>query len=240
MRHEHSNRCYRNSAQRPSSAYAPGGLELKAPLRRDNVEIDKIVIPLDGSPVGNSAVDYIVGRKFELMHAQIHLLNVQPPLNIGKIAQVLAPDEIAAMRLAAGLDVLRPARETLQANGMLSTASVVVGRVAEAIVRYAAAHDCTSIVIGTKAMGPLKTFIQGSVPTIVVHRTTVPVTLVKQASGSSMVSTAPYRFEPDHADAELHGSVDSCRAADRIDTNRTTRDRAGGRATAVDEAGAEQ
>ena len=88
---------------------------MKAPLRRDNVEIDKIVIPLDGSPVGNSAVDYIVGRKFELMHAQIHLLNVQPPLNIGKIAQVLAPDEIAAMRLAAGLDVLRPARETLQA-----------------------------------------------------------------------------------------------------------------------------
>jgi len=173
--------------------------------------MDKILIPLDGSRVGNVAIDYIVGRKFELMNADINLINVQPPLNVGKAAQVLVPDEIAAMRLAAGWDVLRPAREVLKANGMRCTARVLIGRVAEAIVRYAA-HECTSIVIGTKGLGPFKPFISGSVPTTVVHLSTVPVTLVKHRGGLPTVSSVPRRSELDDSETEPLGDLTQTRA----------------------------
>jgi nucleotide-binding universal stress UspA family protein len=174
--------------------------------------VDKILIPLDGSRVGNVAIDYIVRRRFELMNADIHLINVQPPLNVGKAAQVLVPDEIAAMRLAAGWDVLRPAREMLKANGMRCTARVLVGKIAEAIVRYAAAHECTSIVMGTKAIRPFKPFIRGSVPTTVVHLSTVPVTLVKHRGGLPAVSPVPRRSKHDHSETEPLGDVTQTRA----------------------------
>jgi nucleotide-binding universal stress UspA family protein len=164
--------------------------------------MERIVIPLDGSSVGNSAIDYVVGRKSELFNADIHLINVQPLLNIGKAAQVLVADEIAAMRLAAGWNVLRPARQALKTNGLRCTARVLIGRISEAIVRYAAAHECSSIVMGTKATGPFKTFIQGSVPAAVVHLTTVPVTLVKHHGRFATDSNLPHRTEVKHSAAE--------------------------------------
>jgi nucleotide-binding universal stress UspA family protein len=195
--------------------------------------MDRILIPLDGSRVGNSAIDYVVGRKFELMDTDIHLINVQPPLNLGKIAQILIPDEIAAMRLAAGWDVLRPAQEALKTNGIRCTGRVLVGRVAEAIVRYAAAYECTSIVMGTKGMKPFKTFIQGSVPTTVVHLTTVPVTLVKHHGRFHASFRMPHRSQLDHSDADpLRDAAHLAQLAPRKSIERP-RSRTRGRAAVV-------
>jgi nucleotide-binding universal stress UspA family protein len=154
----------------------------------------RVLVPLDGSRSGNAAIDYIIGRRKELGEAAIHLLNVQPPVVAGKLAHVLPTEMIAELRRVAGEKVLRPARASLNANGIDCTARVLLGDPAETIVDYAACQGCTSIVMGTKGRSAIGNLVLGSVAARVVNRASVPVTLIKQPSEAfaKMAGNAPH------------------------------------------------
>ena len=56
---------------------------------------------------------------------------------------------------------------------------ILIGHAGEAIVREALQRGCTRIVMGTRGHGALASVIIGSTALQVLHRSELPVTLVK-------------------------------------------------------------
>ena len=96
-----------------------------------------------------------------------------------------------AQPLAAGEEVLRPARELLNTNGIPCATTVLFGSPAQAIVQYVKERDIDAIVMGTRGMNALKSFVLGSVAAKVVGLADVPVTLVKSGLRGSRTSVGP-------------------------------------------------
>lgn len=137
----------------------------------------RLLLPVDGSPRTQRAVDYVVkgsGRE----RAEVHLLNVQPPILARELWHFLESDPIIESRQATGEEVMRPAREALVASGIGYVTSVSIGRTAEAILRYAKENHCDAIVMGTSARSTLCKLVAGSVSLDVAGHADVPVTLL--------------------------------------------------------------
>lgn len=78
-----------------------------------------------------------------------------------------------------GESALAGARALLDAAGVAYTPHILVGDIAETIVRHANASHCRLLVMGTRGMTVLGNFVMGSVATRVVHLSAIPVLLVK-------------------------------------------------------------
>jgi len=74
---------------------------------------------------------------------------------------------------------LAAARRKLDAAGVPYEARVLVGPVAESIVKHAKDKRCDLIYIGTRGMSELGKALLGSTATKVLHISDVPVLLVK-------------------------------------------------------------
>jgi nucleotide-binding universal stress UspA family protein len=81
-------------------------------------------------------------------------------------------EEEGAARLAAG-------RRKLEGAGIACVPKVLVGAVAESIVKYAKEKRCDLIYIGTRGMTELGKALVGSTATKVLHIADTPVLLVK-------------------------------------------------------------
>ncbi|TCO83027.1 nucleotide-binding universal stress UspA family protein [Plasticicumulans lactativorans] len=139
----------------------------------------KILLPIDGSAHAGRAVEHVLQRRAELGAFDLHLLNVQLPLESGHAKLFFGPDEIAAYQREQGLDALRAARERLDAAGVPYTFHVVVGHAGETIARFAREQACDQIVMGSHGRSALTHLVLGSVASDVIRLADVPVTLVK-------------------------------------------------------------
>jgi len=75
--------------------------------------------------------------------------------------------------------MLAAAKRKLDAAGVRYTAHVLVGPVAEAIVKHAKDKRCDLIYIGSRGMSEIGKALVGSTATKVLHISDVPVLLVK-------------------------------------------------------------
>jgi nucleotide-binding universal stress UspA family protein len=141
-------------------------------------------VPYDGSRAAERALRHAIATS-RRARPQIDLLNVQPPVMAGDVSPFTSAEAVEASRRKLGGAVLRPATLVLQAHQVPFTASVVLGNVAVEIARTAQRFSCTKIVMGTRAMGILRSLFSRSVARRVVKRATVPVTLVKGDAASS-------------------------------------------------------
>jgi len=147
--------------------------------KRPAAHMNHILVAVESLQMATHALDYVV-TKNKCDPSWIHLLNVQRPIKAGEVTHFHTAEMIMASRQAAGAEVLRPVQRLLEAKGVGHTARIVLGETAEAIARYAAENGCTSIVMGTRGLSPLGTFVLGSVATKVVNLTDIPVTLIKR------------------------------------------------------------
>ena len=139
----------------------------------------RALVPVDGSPNSQRAVRYLIGLMRQREPMEIHLLNVQEPIDSLELRRFKPPREIRRMQQRRGAAQLRPARARLDNAGVRYVAHVSIGRVAETIVRFAKRRHCDSIIMGTRGMTSLANLLLGSVATKVIHLSRVPVTLVK-------------------------------------------------------------
>lgn len=112
------------------------------------------------------------------MATKVHLLNVQaewPPTK-----PPYEKREGAALQVLAANNATRSARALLAGAGLDFESHLRVGEAADEIVKLAREKRCHSIVMGTRRLGTLAGLILGSVAKTVLHRTAVPVTLVKE------------------------------------------------------------
>ncbi len=142
--------------------------------------MEKILIPVDGSPASGRAVDFVAAKLKCTADDHIYLINVQEPAPAPVMANAGMTNEAwHALHQQTGRLALAAAEKTLTAAHLRYTASVVVGEAARAIVDRAEELGCTHIVMGTRGMSLLGSLVLGSVATRVIHLATCPITLVK-------------------------------------------------------------
>jgi nucleotide-binding universal stress UspA family protein len=139
----------------------------------------RILLPFDGSPAAERAVELLAGYAGDLSRLVAVMLNVQiRPVRLWPGA-ALAPELIEEALIDAGRSTLKPAVSRLAAAGLAAQAEVRLGLPADAILREAAAHGTAAVVMGTRGSGALQGFALGSVALRVAHGGAAPVILVK-------------------------------------------------------------
>ena len=138
----------------------------------------KVLVPADGSDPSQRAIDHLIGTPQYKDGAEIHLINVQPPLP-GRAAAAVAQANVEDYHREEGLKSLEEAQQRLRAAGVTYHCHIAVGDPAKVIVQYAQQHGIDQIVMGTRGRGAVASALMGSVAKEVLECSPVPVMLVK-------------------------------------------------------------
>src|SRR5687767_355335 len=137
----------------------------------------KILIAVDGS---NNSLDAV---KAVIDHAdwyrgkpQVELVTVHRPVpQVGAIPK----SQLQKYYQEEGEAALKSAKKKLDAARIPYKASVLVGEVAESIVKHAKGARCDLICVGTRGMSDIGKALVGSTANRVIQLSDIPVLLVK-------------------------------------------------------------
>ena len=141
--------------------------------------IHRILLAVDGSKPSARAVEYVCALRDARLPVEVRVLNVQIPIASGNVRRFVSQETIDAYFRAQGEDATGSAKKALQAAGLAFKEDIQIGHAGELIVREASQRCCTRIVMGTCGLGALANIMVGSTALQVMHRSELPVTLVK-------------------------------------------------------------
>ena len=137
----------------------------------------KILVAVDGSKASLRAVQLLIDHCDWYREApQVELVTVHLP--VPKVAR-FNKNQLERYYAEEGEAMLAPAKKKLDAAGVRYAPHVLVGPVAEAIVKHAKDKRCDLIYIGTRGMSAVGAAFIGSTATKVLHISETPVLLVK-------------------------------------------------------------
>lgn len=139
----------------------------------------KILVPIDGSQHSVRALDVVLGRRGLEKGSEIHLLNVQYPVDSGHARMFVGEEALHDYHQAEGLTALEEAGKKLDEAHVAYSRHVLVGHISETIVRFAEEKGFDEIVMGTHGRSGLTHLLLGSIASEVVQKSKLPVTLVK-------------------------------------------------------------
>jgi len=139
----------------------------------------RILIPVDGSPGSEHAVQHAIALKHMGIDAEIQLLHVSPAIDMNDFPASTGTGVAERLDQNDAEHAFGPAKRLLGEAAIPCTTRLVTGDPALEIAQHAEIHGCTEIVMGTRGLGPVRTLILGSVATKVLHLVKIPVTLVK-------------------------------------------------------------
>lgn len=139
----------------------------------------KVLVPIDGSEFSLRALDTVMMRLAAENDLEVHLLNVQLPVDSGHARMFVSGDELRDYHQAEGFEALAGARKILEDASIPYSWHVVVGHLAETIVRFAHENGFSEIIMGTHGRSGLTHLLLGSIASEVQKASHVPVTLVK-------------------------------------------------------------
>ena len=137
----------------------------------------KILIAVDGSKASLKAVQLLIDHADWFRDPpQVELLAVHLP-----VPRVSHTNKAQLERYyrEEGESMLGAAKKKLDAAGIGYQTRVLVGPVAETVVKHAKEKRCDLIYIGTRGMGELGKALIGSTASKVLHISDIPVLLVK-------------------------------------------------------------
>lgn len=141
----------------------------------------KILLAVDGSKSALDAVQCLVDHAEWYREApEVILLTVHLPVpKLPGMGAAVGKKQIEAYYQEEGEARLAAAKRKLDAAGVRYKAEVLVGPVAETIVKHAQDERCDLIYIGTRGMTELGKAFVGSTASKVLHISPIPVLLVK-------------------------------------------------------------
>lgn len=139
----------------------------------------KALVPVDGSENSMRSVRHVIDLVRGREPMEVHLLNVQEPIDAWEVRKFMTDEEIKAMQWTRGEEMLQPARAALAEAGVAYTWQIAIGDIAATIAHTAQEQGVDKIVMGTRGMGAIGNLLLGSIATKVLHLTHLPVTLVK-------------------------------------------------------------
>ena len=141
----------------------------------------RILLAVDGSKGSLDAVQCLIDHADWYREApEVHLVTVHLPVpKLPRMGLAVGKAQIQRYYEEEGAAKLASARKRLDAAGLGYRAQVLVGPVAETLVRYAKDKRCDLIYIGTRGMTAVGKALVGSTATKVLHLSDTPVLLVK-------------------------------------------------------------
>jgi nucleotide-binding universal stress UspA family protein len=144
---------------------------------------ERILVPYDGSPTSDEALAEAV-QLAKLCSSRLRLIHVVDPLLYitGFEVGAVYANEILPGLLAAGEELLRKARDPIEAQGLVVESEVIQSsgeRVARIIVEQAALWKADLVVIGTHGRRGVDRVLMGSDAELVARTSPVPVLLVR-------------------------------------------------------------
>jgi nucleotide-binding universal stress UspA family protein len=140
--------------------------------------MNRVLVPVDGSQCSLAAIRYLVDGHGQGRRPEIHLVNVQVPMN-RDVGQFISGDDLAAFHREKSDAALAQARAGLESAGIPFEAHAAVGSPGDTIAQLAERLACDHIVMGTHGRAALAELLVGSTTVKVLHHARVPVVLVK-------------------------------------------------------------
>ena len=141
--------------------------------------MQKILLPVDGSDNSNqSVVNFIQQLNWYKERPEIHLLNIQSPLD-GNVSLFINQADIKQYHQEEGLKCLQNARALLDKAEIAYQFHITLGDAAAMIVQFATEKQFDLIVLGSRGQGTVKSLLLGSVANKVMQLSPIPVLLVK-------------------------------------------------------------
>lgn len=141
----------------------------------------KILVAVDGSKPSLKAVQFVLDHlDWYRGRPEIELVTVHLPVpQLPRMGLAVGKRQIEKYYREEGEAMLAGARRKLDAAGIAYQAHVLVGPVAEAIVKHANGKRCDLVAVGTHGRSALGKALIGSTATKVLHISNLPVLLVK-------------------------------------------------------------
>ena len=141
----------------------------------------KILLAVDGSKHALVAVDSLIEHAdWYRAKPEIELVTVHLPVpTVGRMGFGPSKAQLQKYYDEEGEACLKAAKKKLDAAKLPYRTSVLVGPVAESLVKHAKSAGCDLIFIGTRGMTAAANAMLGSTATKVLHISTVPVLVVK-------------------------------------------------------------
>jgi len=137
-------------------------------------KIRKILVPLDGSK-----------NAFRGLDIAIYLARQCGATIIGLFVMPIYPKSLVPITYdekylsKAAKDFMANAKKQAAQNGIVFVGKSIIGKESSEIVDFAAKNKFDIIVIGARGLGSVKEVFLGSVSNAVVHKSKVPVLIVK-------------------------------------------------------------
>lgn len=139
----------------------------------------KTLLPVDGSPYTQKAIDYLNSHPDLLASTcALTILTVLPAISL-RIHGTADRAMVTEIYEEDAAKILEPARERLAAHYPNVNALWKVGMPAQVIAAHAEAEGTDLIVMGTHGHGALGNLVMGSVATKVLARCQTPVLLIR-------------------------------------------------------------
>jgi len=149
---------------------------------------EKIVVPLDGSKVGEAALPYVedlVSKLSPEVKAEVFLLQVIARESVPAVGGVAEATTLYLQKQLEeaekkGMDYLNEIGEALRSKGAMVTAKVAVGDASEEIVKLAEEIDANLIAMSTHGRSGLSRWAFGSVTDKILRREgRIPIIMVR-------------------------------------------------------------
>ena len=150
--------------------------------KKEKVRFTRILLPLDGSKLGEAALPYIESLAIDTK-AEVVLLQVVTPLSAhllvaeGYLSQTA--DKYIAMVSRTAKNYLDAVKERLMKLEIPVRCEVEAGSPAEKIISYAKENNINLIAMSTHGHSGISRWLIGSVADKVLHATDIPVLLVR-------------------------------------------------------------
>lgn len=137
----------------------------------------KVLVPIDGSATSKQAVKHIISIQPIHEAMEVHLLNVQHPLN-RDMSRFFNGGDISAYHHEQSELALKGAMDELRQANIPVWEHSDVGESAESIVEYAKNLQCDVIIMGSRRKNAFTRLLENSVTNRVVELSSVPVEVI--------------------------------------------------------------
>ena len=144
----------------------------------------KILLPVDGSELSLHETRFALRLVQQGLKASFVLANVQEPATFYELMTVRDTQVIENAAKAAGKDLIAPSARLLAEAGVHFESAVVSGDPANAMLELIERHGCDMVVMGARALGVVRSVLEGSTSRRLLAEATVPVLLVTAPPGA--------------------------------------------------------
>lgn len=138
-------------------------------------KLQKILVPLDGSKNSLRGLDEAIylARQCQATITGLYVVPMAKPQTSSQISYV------EKYHLNNAAQFMTKAKKRSAQNGILFDDKIVYGEEGPKIINFATSKSYDIIIIGSRGMSPLKEAFLGSTSNFVLHKSKVPVLIVK-------------------------------------------------------------